>query len=85
MGKGQASAGPRSARQGSRLKPRTGRDEAREGGRGHGARGPRSGLGKVFKMYMGMGEEFLREPVFCFIYFLIFGYAGYSLLQAGFL
>ena len=22
-------------------------------------------------MYMGIGEEFLREPVFCFIYFLI--------------
>ena len=36
MGKGQASAGPRSARQGSRLKHRTGGDEAREGGRGHG-------------------------------------------------
>ena len=46
---------------------------------------PRSGLGKVFNMYMGIGEEFLREPVFCFIYFLVFGYAGYSLLQAGFL
>ena len=34
---------------------------------------------------LGIGEEFLREPVFCFAYLLIFGCAGSPLLRAGFL